>query len=74
MLRAPCFLVSLQCPLIHLLGLSYLALISIQEAQVVDDIECGCMLRGPSFLQSLQCPLIHLLRLSHLSLISIENA
>ena len=39
-LRAQCFLVSLQCPLVHLLGLSHLALISI-ETWVVTGAECG---------------------------------
>ena len=53
MLRAPCFLVSLQYPLIHLLGLSHLALISIEKAQVVDGVECGCMLKALCFLVSL---------------------
>ena len=57
---------------IHL-DLSHLALISIEAAQVVDGVECGCMLRAPCFLLSLQCPLVYLLGLSHLALISIEN-
>ena len=74
MFRTPYFLVSLQCPLVHLLRLSHLALISIEVAQVVDGVECGCMLRAPCFLVSLQCPLVHLLGLSHLALVLIEIA
>ncbi len=61
MTKIPCFLLCLQCPLVHLLGLSQLALISIEKAQVVDGAECGCMLRAACFLFSLQCPLVHLL-------------
>ena len=41
---------SLQGPLVHLLGLGHLALILIEVAQVVDGVECGCMLRAPYFL------------------------
>ena len=74
MTKALCFLLSFQCPLVHLLGLSHLALTLIEIAQVVDGVECGCMLRTPCFLVSLQSALVHLLRLSHLTLISIENA
>ena len=74
MLRALCFLLSLQCSLVYLLGLNYLALMSIEKTSVVDDVECRCILRALCFLVSLQCPLIYLLDLSHLALISIEKA
>ena len=38
MLRALYFLVSLECPLVYLLGLSHLALISIEKAQLIKSI------------------------------------
>ncbi len=38
MLRTSYFLLSLQCPLVHLLGLSQLALISIEIAQIMKSI------------------------------------
>ena len=42
MIRTPCFLVFIQCSLIHLLRLGQLALISIEKAQVVDGVKCRC--------------------------------
>ena len=74
MIRAPCFLRSLQCSLVHLLGLNHLALILIKITQVIKSGDCGYMLKAPCFLFFLQCPLVHLLGLGHLALISIENA
>ena len=51
-----------------------LALILVEVAQVVDDIECRGIIRAPYFLVSIQRPSIYLFRLRVLALIGVEKA
>jgi hypothetical protein len=74
MVCTECFLKSLQSPLIHLLCLSQLALITVENAQVVDCEEYGCMVYTECLLTSLESLQIHLLYFSQLALIMVEIA
>ena len=73
-LQTKCLLVSLQRPLVHLLGLVQLALGFVEVAQVVDRVKCLCMIWAPCLLVSLQCLLVHLLGLVQLALGLVEGA
>ena len=46
MTKGLCFLVYLSCSQVHLLGLIQLALSLMEDAQVNDGVECGCILRA----------------------------
>lgn len=73
MIRAPCFLLSIQRSLKHLLRFGMLVLISVKDAQIMNSVESEGMIRAPRFLLSVQRPLVHLLRFDMLALISIET-
>lgn len=45
----PCFPLSIQCSLKHLLDLCQIALIRIESAQVVDGVKCRCGSSTPCF-------------------------
>jgi hypothetical protein len=70
--RSQRLLVPGQRPLIYLLRLGQLALVPIQDPQVVDGLEGRGVVRAQRLLPPGQRPMIHLLRLGQLALVTIQ--
>ena len=72
MVGALCFRVSIQRPLIHLFRVRHFALISVKDAQVIDNVKGGYIIRTRCSLVSIERPPIYFFCLCQLALILIN--
>src|SRR5260221_12031408 len=68
-----CFLFTSQQTLVHHLRIFVTSLNSIEDTQVVDGVECGCVIRSPCLLITSQRTLVHHLRIFETSLSFVKS-
>src|SRR5258705_13679061 len=72
MIRSPCLFFSSQRTLVHLLRFFTPSFNYLEDTQVVDGVECGCVIRSPCLLLTSQRTLVHHLRIFKTSLSFVE--